>query len=72
MLKVKTLNTNYVKNYIFEYGENVFSLHGDVLCNVKVMCEKQFTVLKHLKTDKHTIEQHSGQQQKSNNFYLLH
>lgn len=53
--------------YIFEYDDNIFSSNGDILfcklCEVKITCKKQFTVL-HLKTDKHihAIERHSGQQ----------
>lgn len=70
MPKVKTSNIVRIKSYISEYGENIFSSDGNILyckmCEVKVMCEKRFTVLQHLKTDKHILcERHSGKEQKN-------
>lgn len=53
MPKVKTLNSSWVKSYIYEYGENIFSWDGNVLfckiSDVKVTCEKRFTFLLLLK-----------------------
>lgn len=70
MLKVKTSNTSRVNSYISEFGENIFSSDGNILfckiCEVKVTCEKRFTVLQHLKTSKHSrgIQRLGAQQQK--------
>lgn len=65
-LKFQTiLHINRVKNYISEYGENIFSSRGDIwfckLCEVKTLCEKKIL---HLKIDKHirAIERFSSQQ----------
>jgi len=45
------------RKYVLEFGENVFSTDGTILfckiCEVKVNCEKRFTVTQHLKTNKH-------------------
>lgn len=57
MLTVKNPNTSCVKSYISEYSENIFSSDWDILfckiCDVRVTCEKRFTILQHLKTVKH-------------------
>ncbi|KAL4135648.1 hypothetical protein QTP88_007246 [Uroleucon formosanum] len=57
MPKVKTSVTVRGKNYVTEFGEHIFAFDGSVLickiCEVKVKCEKRFSVTQHLSTEKH-------------------
>ena len=45
------------RKFVLEFGENVFSTDGTILfckiCEVKVNCEKGFTVTQDVKTNKH-------------------
>ncbi|KAE9522223.1 hypothetical protein AGLY_017381 [Aphis glycines] len=57
MPKVKTSVTVRGKNYVTEFGEHIFAFDGSVLfckiCEVKIKCEKRFSVTQHLSTEKH-------------------
>lgn len=56
MPKGKISHTIRVKSYISEYSENILSSGGNILfckiCDVKVTCKKQFTVV-YFKKNKH-------------------
>lgn len=58
MPKVKTSAAIRGKNYVTEFGGHIFTFDGSVLfckiCEVRVKCEKRFSVTQHLSTEKHT------------------
>jgi len=57
MPKVKANTSSRLQSYVSEFGSSVFLVDQSVLfcklCEVKVSAEKRFTVLQHLKTEKH-------------------
>ena len=57
MPKVKTNTCSRLQSYVSEFGSSVFLVDESVLfcilCEVKVSALKRFTVLQHLKTEKH-------------------
>ncbi|KAL4126775.1 hypothetical protein QTP88_010984 [Uroleucon formosanum] len=57
MPKVKANTSSRLLSYVSEFGSSVFLVDQSVLfcklCEVKVSAEKRFTVLQHLKTEKH-------------------
>lgn len=57
MPKEKSTKSYRLRNFVTEFGESVFSTDNMILfckiCNVKVSSEKRFSVVQHLKTDKH-------------------
>lgn len=57
MPKEKSTNVYRLRNFVVELGESVFSTDNFILfcniCNVKLMSEKCFSVIQHLKTDKY-------------------
>jgi ubiquitin C-terminal hydrolase len=57
MPKVKTNTYSRLQSCVSEFGSSVFLIDESVLfcklCEVKVSAQKSFTVLQHLKTEKH-------------------
>ncbi|XP_022166130.1 uncharacterized protein LOC111041895 [Myzus persicae] len=57
MPKIKPTISTVVKNYVLEFGEDVFSCDESVLfcklCETKVSAERRYTVTHHIETAKH-------------------
>jgi hypothetical protein len=57
MPKVKPSSSLRLREYINEFGDDVFSTDGKILfckiCSVKVASEKKITITQHLSRDKH-------------------
>ena len=57
MQKDKSSLLSRLRNYVREFGENIFSTDGQIilckLCEVKVFHDKQYSITQHIKTEKH-------------------
>jgi len=53
----KIMNNKRIKQYISEFGENVFSSDGKILfckfCETQINTDRRYLVTQHLKTEKH-------------------
>jgi len=74
MPKVKSSLSCKLKNFVSEFGEEVFKVDDSVLfcqlCECKVNSEKKFNITQHLKTDKHikATKRHQNQIEKKQQF----
>ena len=55
--KHKSLLSSHFRNYVHEFGENIFSTNNQIilckLCEVKVSHNKRYLITQHIKTEKH-------------------
>lgn len=63
----KITNNTRIKQYVSEFGENVFSSDGIILfckfCETKINTDRRYLVTQHLKTEKHkSAEKRKSQQ----------
>lgn len=71
MLKMpKITNNTRIRQYITEFGENVFSCDGVILfckfCETKINTDMRYLVTQHLKTEKHKSAEKRKQDQMKN------
>lgn len=75
MPKEKSTKAYRLRNFVIEFGESVFSTDNLILfckiCNVKVASEKRFSIIQHLKTDKHIRSAARLENNKTNNVQQL-
>jgi hypothetical protein len=57
MPKDESSLSSRLRNYVREFGENIFSTDGQIilckLCEVKVCHDKRYSITQYIKTDKH-------------------
>ncbi|KAL4113091.1 hypothetical protein QTP88_016779 [Uroleucon formosanum] len=75
MPKEKSTKAYRLRNFVIEFGESVFSMDNLILfckiCNLKVASEKRFSIIQHLKTDKHIRSTARLENSKTNNVQQL-
>ncbi|KAF0723495.1 Uncharacterized protein FWK35_00031639 [Aphis craccivora] len=75
MPKEKSTKAYRLRDFVIEFGESVFSMDNLILfckiCNVKVASEKRFSIIQHLKTDKHIRSAARLEKNKTNNVQQL-
>jgi hypothetical protein len=62
------------RNYVREFGENIFPTDGQIilckLCEIKISHDKRYSIIQHIKTEKH-LKSVNLQQNKQRNFQSL-
>ena len=77
MPKDKSSLSSRLRNYVCEFGENNFSIDGQIiqckLCEVKVPQDKRYSnsITQHIKTEKH-LKPVNLLQNKQRNFQFIH
>ncbi|KAL4142184.1 hypothetical protein QTP88_004693 [Uroleucon formosanum] len=75
MPKEKSTKAYRLRNFVIEFGESVFSTDNFILfckiCDLKVASEKRFSIIQHLKTDKHIRSAARLENNKTNNVQQL-
>jgi hypothetical protein len=74
MSKDKSSLSSRLRNYVREFGENIFSTDGQIilckLCEVKVSHDKRYSSTQYIKTEIH-LKSVNLQQNKQRNFQSL-